>query len=121
MITLDRLNLEALYVPGMRFWRQTSDRRHGIIAQNANGAVEIWHALRDPEVGQVVAHSPTPREAYDVAMECSVLEATCHSKASFIGYGHDFFPLLQSGDERAVLQQLADWHDEVFAAKAVPA
>jgi hypothetical protein len=121
MITLDQLNLDALYVPGMRFWRQPSDRRHGIVAQNANGAVEIWHALRDPEVGQVIAHSAAPREDYDLAMECSILGGTCHTRGSFIGYGHDFFPLLQAGNEHAVLQQLADWHDQVFRPVAVTA
>ena len=50
MTTLDSVNTEALYVPGLRFWKQTTATRHGVIAQNANGAVEIWHALRDQAV-----------------------------------------------------------------------
>lgn len=113
MTTLDTLNFEALYVPGMRFWRPTVDRRQSIVAQNANGAVEIWHAAKDPTVGGVLAHLPTSREGYDHAADCAVLLGGCHTRESAIAYRYDFLPLLQAEDVRAVLQQLADWHDAV--------
>lgn len=121
MSTLDTLNTEALYVPGMRFWKKTFERRLGAIAQNANGAIEIWHALRDAEVGQVIGHSPKPLDGYELTMECTILGGTCYSKESFTAYSLDFFPLMQAGDDEAVLKQLAAWHDQVFAGTRVTA
>lgn len=119
MITLAEINPEALYVPGLRFWTQTTETRHGLICQNANGAVEIWHALRDLTVGQVLAHSPHQRDSYDLTMECSILGGRCYSKDSFPGYTLDFLPLLRAEDDRAVLKLLADWHDQVHAGTRV--
>lgn len=121
MTTLDTLNLEALYVPGMRFWRNHLDVRVGVIAQNANGAVEIWHAGKDTDVGQVLAHSHTTREGYEESLECTILGGTCYSKGSFIAYGTDFRPLLFAHVDAAVLQLLADWHDQCFAGTRVTA
>jgi hypothetical protein len=120
MTTLDSVNPDALYVPGLRFWKQTAETRHGLIAQNANGAVEIWHAAKDPTVGAVLAHSPTLREGYEIAMGCSILGgSTCYTRESFPGYTQDFYPLLLIGRDDAVLKHLAVWHDETFARRAV--
>lgn len=121
MITLNEIDPEALYVPGLRFWKQTAPTRHGVICQNTNGAVEIWHALRDPAVGQVLAHSPVQRGGHQLTMECSILGGRCFSKDSFAGYRVDFLPLLVAEDDRAVLKLLADWHDKVFSGTRVTA
>ena len=121
MTTLDTVNTEALYVPGLRFWGQARPGRVGIICQNANGAVEIWHAAKDPIIGAVLAHSPRPREGYELAMGCSILGGACYTRESFPGYNQDFYPLLVHEPAARVLEQLAAWHDELFAGQAVSA
>lgn len=121
MTTLEAINPDALYVPGLRFWKRTTTTQHVAIAQNANGAVEIWHALRDDSVGQVLAHAPHQRDGYHLAEGCTILGGRCYCKDSFAGYTFDFLPLLLAGDDRAVLKLLADWHDQVFAGTRVTA
>ncbi|MEA5366052.1 hypothetical protein VA596_41445 [Amycolatopsis sp., V23-08] len=121
MITLDQLNLDALYVPGLTFRRQGNERRQGVVVQNTRGAVEVWHALREPATGGVIAHLPQQREGYQHAAECTVLLGTCWSRETHRGYSFDFLPLLLAGHAKAALQQLADWHDQVFALRAVTA
>jgi hypothetical protein len=121
MTTLDTLRTDALYVPGIRFWGHAANHRYAIIAQNTNGAIELWHAMRDRSVGQVLAHSPKPIDGYDLTMECSILGGLCYSRESFIAYSNDFYPLLVAGEDQAVLKLLAEWHDETFAGRAVTA
>ncbi len=117
MTTLDSLDPDALYVPGLRFWSRTYSGRFAIVAQNVNGAIELWHAMRDPDVGQLLAHSPTPRDGYDAAAGCVVLGGPCHARESFPAYTHDFRPLLAAGEDKAVLRLLADWHDQTLGTR----
>lgn len=122
MTTLDTLNTEALYVPGLRFWSSAEHpSRFGLVAQNARGAVEIWHARKDPTVGAVVAHLPQPREGYELAMGCTFLGGPCFTRDSFPAYSGDFLPLITAGRDEDVLKQLAAWHDQVFAGTRVTA
>jgi hypothetical protein len=127
--TLDRINGEALSVPGLRFrsHRQPGNpKRFAIVGYNERGAIELWSEPNngrvqaitgEPSMGGIETHSP--RQLYDFSPEptredCLILGGPCWADGSSLAYRDRVLPLLAVGDSAAILQLIADWHASHF-------
>lgn len=131
MTTLATINGEALAVPGLEFRPVRNGNRVGIVAQDARGAVEVWHELFDldsmtmsPEaralladgIGGVEVHSRRPMFGLDDPNipDCDILGGPCWTDGSSLAWRETFAPMVHRGDAAGVLRELADWHRAHF-------
>lgn len=116
MTTLERINGEALAVPGLRFWGNRAGTIFAIIAQDAHGAAEVWWDSRSDNGGVELHHTanPTSTMPYDEVCHCEILDGPCWADRSLRAWPQQFAPLVAANDSHGVLHLLADWHRAHF-------
>lgn len=122
--TVDELVPPSFYVPGLSFRGQIADGDVSIIAHNANGAAQLsWKSGSDPAPakGMLIVHSPHSLEtrSESITKACAILGGPCFATAFTTLYVDGFRHLLATGNMHAVCDELADWHDAMFAHRPV--
>jgi hypothetical protein len=120
--TVDDLVPKTFYIPGLNFRGQVNNVAVSIIAQNANGAVELsWlRGFKPTDTGSVTVHSTTSRAvAESFAQDCMVLGGPCFGQLLTAAFRDQFATPVGIGDMRLVCVLLAQWHDECFAHRPV--
>jgi hypothetical protein len=114
--TLERINGEALAVPGLRIWGNWSGPVFAIIAQDGRGAAEVWWDSVSDDGGVELHHATQPADTvpYDEVTHCTILDGRCWADRSLVAWPAQFVPLVRAGDSAGVLRRLAGWHDAHF-------
>jgi len=118
MSTLEKVNGEALSVPGLRFWGQRKHGRVALIASDERGAVELWTregGLSDH--GGIELHSPRPLYGENTPdfTDCDILPGQlCWTDGSSLAWPRTFVPLIRANDSAGVLRKIAEWHASHF-------
>lgn len=123
MSTLDRINGEALSVPGLRFWGGRRDWPTGafrIVAVNDRGAIELWAHGSGRELGGIEGHSPRPEYPGDEPIDdCAVLPGRCYATLgdSLTIGARPVLDMIERGDSAGVLAYLAELHEQEFGTE----